>query len=267
MLPIRYVPDSQYAAGTLQSKAVSFVVPGVPSSTEAFLITPSRLKPLRQKRVTGGMRISLENFGLTSAIVMTQDPLVVGRLTRQLAVQRVRHSRFAHDVALQMATDTETTLSQIAGIGALALNNNHLLSRARQSLGECQQRFHLGEYELATKHATEVMRWLNQVRRATWEQASGRFRWPVASPVLMHFSTLPMHWELAHRLAEVDEGANQLAAGDFESLSHMLQHGWEQKVETQSNLHGDVELTPTSTKRATIRYICALGPMTLVRGI
>lgn len=248
VLPIRYVPDSQYAAGTLHAKAVSFVVPGVPSSTEAFLITPSRLKPLRQKRVTGGMRISLEHFGLTSAIVMTQDPLVVGRLTRQLAVQRVRHSRFAHDVALQMATDTETTVSQLAGFGALALNNNHLLSRARQSLGECQRRFHLGEYELATKHATEVMNWLNQVRRGTWEQASGRFRWPVASPVLMHFSTLPMHWELAHRLAEVGEEANQLAAGDFESLPHMLQHGWEQKVETQANLHGDVELTPHEHK-------------------
>ena len=248
VLPIRYVPDSQYTAGALDGKTVSFIVPGVPSSSEALLVTSSRLKPLRQKRVTGGMRISLEDFDLASAIVMTQDPLVVGRLTRQLAAQSVRRSRFAHDVATQTATTAEATLAQLSGAGAAAPNGNTLLSLARQSLGQCQQRFRAGEYELATEYAEHVMRRLSQVRRATWEQASGQFRWPVASPVLMHFSTLPMHWELARRLASVSEGTNELAAGDFESLTHMLQHGWEQEIETQPNLQGDVELTPHECK-------------------
>lgn len=248
VLPIRYVPHSQFAAGASNTQTISFVIPGVPDSSEPFLITSSRLKPLRRKRVAGGMRVTLNDFSLTSAIVMTQDPLVIRQLTRQLAEQRVRRSRFAHDIATHLSTTTESTILQLAGPGAKAPSVDATLNSARSTLAQCQQLFQSGDYKASTEYANQAILQLSQVRRATWEQASGRFRWPVASPLLMHFQTLPLHWEMTQRVAMAGEGDNLLAAGDFESLSHMIQNGWQQEITSVATVYGDIELSPQTKK-------------------
>ncbi len=67
---------------------LSFVVPGISEAIDVYQITPGGLRPPhKRQRVTGGVRITLDEFSMTDMIVLTQDPLVgstLGERIRQI---------------------------------------------------------------------------------------------------------------------------------------------------------------------------------------
>ena len=248
LLLIRNAPGFQYCVGAPTTQTLTLVVPGVNSSNEAYRITSSKLVRLRQKRVAGGLRIALENFHLVDAVVLTQNPLVIQKLTHQLAANRTRISQLQHDLAIAAATDTAATAARIAAHGGSPPRVDLWLRQARESLQQCQQQLSSRNFEAANRHATEVIQLTGLVRRAHWEQAAGRFRAPVASPALVHFDTLPMHFDIEQRLQTSTPGTNLLPAGNFENLNHMVDRGWSQHRVDQDSVRSDVELTPHDQK-------------------
>ena len=248
LLPLRMLHGSQYCVGAPAIEKLSFVVPGVPSSHEAYHITSSKLEPLRHRRVTGGRQIVLNNFRLVDAIVLTQDPLVVQRLSRQLSVNQKRISQLNHDLASTIFHGTDTTISLIAARGGTPPRGDTWMREARNSLVQCQQLFRTHSYHDANQQAIKTIGLLGQVRRAYWDLAAGRFRWPTASPALVDFDTLPFHWNLSQQLQRFVAGPNMLPSGNFESLNHMLDQGWDHLRVEQPGIRTDVELTPNDRK-------------------
>ncbi|HWB01325.1 MAG TPA: hypothetical protein VG713_22700, partial [Pirellulales bacterium] len=76
LLPIWSGAGTQFVASQWAGNNLSFIVPGVSEATDAYEVTASALQPpFRRQRVTGGIRVTLDECGVTDMIVLTQDPL------------------------------------------------------------------------------------------------------------------------------------------------------------------------------------------------
>jgi len=165
-----------------------------------------------------------------------------------LAANETRISQLRHDLAIAAATDTAVTASQIAVHGGHPPRSELWLQQAHTALQHCRQHFSSRNYEAANRHAEDVIQLTGRVRRAHWEQSAGRYLAPVASPALVHFNTLPIHFDIVERLRTSTTGANLLPAGNFENLNHMVDRGWSQHRVDQDGVRSDVELTPHDRK-------------------
>ena len=245
LLPIRYADGAQYSAGSKTNKKLRFVVPGIPSSNEAYLVTSSKLVPLSQKRVTGGTLIVLDDFHLAAAIVLTQDPLVFQRLTAQLSEQQSRATRQLHDLAQAELAHIATTISQSED---MPLQAQQWFNQAQSATQHAQQQLVSGNLRASDEKSMRALQLNGLTRRAMWEKVAGRFQWPVASPWLVSFDGLRLHWSYSSRFQGLQAGSNLLPGGHFENLNHMLDHGWQQNATEQSTIRSDVELTPQDRK-------------------
>src|SRR4029077_9455545 len=84
VLAIRCPKWSQYVAAP-QDAGATLIVPGVPDAHNVYELTPAGLRPLPHKRVAGGVSVNLEDFLLTSAVLITPDPVVVNAMTHRTA--------------------------------------------------------------------------------------------------------------------------------------------------------------------------------------
>ena len=76
MLPIRWEVHGQFIPHQTSATGLAFIVPGVPESHGIYELTPTGIRQMKHKRVTGGESLELSEFGLSSIIVMTQDDTV-----------------------------------------------------------------------------------------------------------------------------------------------------------------------------------------------
>jgi hypothetical protein len=75
-------------AGSPLAPGLTFVDQGAASGLEAYEITPSGLRPLRRKRVAGGVAVTLDAQPAFALVVLTQQPIVINYLARRLASGR-----------------------------------------------------------------------------------------------------------------------------------------------------------------------------------
>lgn len=242
LLVTRHVPAQQYVAAAADTKPISLVVPGVPISDKAYLVTLSGLRVLSTSRGSGGIRVQLDEPGVATAIVITQDPLVIHHFNRVLAEAKLEIGRLRYEVAARELTQATDVDRELAAAG-------HPLPAAAPWLREAQTyldqaRRGLETMDQRTLHAAadRSEQTLAKVRRGHWEQTAGAFPSPAASPCVAQFGLLPLHWEFAQRLRRNHWGTNSLAAGEMESLNQLLSAGWKQHRGMSEALQGDVAL-------------------------
>jgi hypothetical protein len=116
VLMIRRTADQQYVAGPLHDTKISLEVPGVPETDEIYQLGESGLKRISRPRGTGA-RIQLEAPRGISLVVLTQDPLVINFLARQIHDTRRRRDEILGEIAAQLYTavvDTHQRLLESA---------------------------------------------------------------------------------------------------------------------------------------------------------
>lgn len=248
LLPIRSGPGSQFCLGREPTGAVTFIVPGVPASNEAFQLVSGRLHPVRHQRVAGGIRVTLDDNHALSPVVLTQDPLVIHQLSKQLATTQQDAAQLQLKIARAEFDAVTTAITTIISSGQQVAAATEPLKQARARLVQSEQVILTGDYQTAGQLSHQVLQTVAAVRRAYWEDATGDYRDPVASPLLVSFSGLPIHWKLFNRLRNTKPGPSMLAGGDFENLNHMQQNGWRHfRVESPS-WESQVELSADAPK-------------------
>ncbi len=80
VLAIRNPQNSQFLAAP-QEAGTALVVPGVSETQSAYELTVAGLRKLQSKRVAGGMSIALDDFLLTSTVLITSNPTVITAMT------------------------------------------------------------------------------------------------------------------------------------------------------------------------------------------
>lgn len=237
----------QYVAGDTPVKTVAFRDSYGSSTESAYLIAPSGLVSLPNTRSIAGTQIQIENCPSIAAVVLTQDPLVINQLTRS-------YERVGQQSILQL--HTELTQHWLA---IMQLINNQMGRMGRSSapvsgaLNEAVNAFRMAQNlidgnspqaALAFIHRTDER--LALMRRELISDPLGKFQSKISSPFVVHCSLIPLHWELANRLANAEWNPNGLAGGDFENLPHMTSSGWQNQRLDNDMLTTTVELSETS---------------------
>ena len=248
LVPIWLAPGAQFVSGQSAANDVSFVVPGVPESNNAYLLIPGALKRLRSERVTGGTRVTLDEFGLTSLVLFTQDALVISRVSQRAAQIRRRAAQLQRDLAVARLQAVEQVLRRWSAGTAGRPQAAGRLALAREGIQWADRFLASPDYPNAYQHAQRAMRPLRILEREYWEAAVGLLPSAVSSPAAVSFATLPWHWELMHQMGRSQPGPNALAGGEFEDPGMTLQAGWQHFHHPAPGIHAEAELAARAAR-------------------
>jgi hypothetical protein len=238
----RYTPGQQHVVGPPERDRSALVVPGALSSAHAYRLTVLGLDPLTHKRVTGGTHLAIENAGICSLIVLTQDPLVLGRITRDLGALEGQHAQLHYDITARRQTATASVLSHLPGNAFAPAGQT--MQRATANLQQARRLLAANDRRGAQQATLLAEQQLAAVERGHWEVAAGAFTQPVASAFCTQFQTLPLHYQLAEKLRGASFSPNVLAGGDMEQLDALVQAGWRHQRDPNVPIEAAVELSP-----------------------
>jgi hypothetical protein len=238
----RYEKGQQWSLGPAQQQRVSLVIPGTPASVHAYRLSTLGMEPITHRRVTGGTQIALEAAGVCSLVVLTQDPLVLGRMAKDLAALETQQSRLHYDITARKLEEMGMVL------GRLPLNAHPQTAQnmqlASSNLERALRLLSANDRRSAERFITEADTQMSAVQRGQWEAATRAFASPVDSPLCTNFAMLPVHYELAERLRGAQWSQNLLAGGEMESLDALVQTGWRHQRDPSVPLESVVELAP-----------------------
>jgi len=230
LVPLWLPPNAQYVTGlpAAKDKEITFIVPGVPETYSAYLMSPGRLERMRPKRVTGGLSITLDQFNLGSLVLLTNnDPNTLREATR--VVERTGHRRAELLRALAEARlqQVNAVSSQSAGRIPPVHEAPAWLSAAEKNLRQSTAYLAANDDATAYGCAERAMRPLRLLEHVLWKKSTDLLDSPVSSPAAVLFSTLPDHWSLVTRIAASRPGENLLPGGDFEDSEQFFRGGWQ----------------------------------------
>lgn len=242
--PLWLDAQAQYVAGQSSGETVSFVVPGVPDWT-AYLLLPGSLEPIRYKRVTGGVRVTIDEFGPTSLVVLTQDPLILQRLSRATAESGRRMAELQRMLAKERL-DRVRELYPRTGVER---------EQAGEWIRASQLQLQWSEGFFATNVTAEAFlaavraeRPVRLLEREVWREVARALDDPISIPTAVRFDTLPLHRAYAPRVMAEVGGMNRLPAGDFEDPALVPRVGWQHVVLPVEGVVGRAELASASAR-------------------
>jgi hypothetical protein len=210
---------------------------------QAYRITPAGLEPLRAVSLGSAGGWSLPQPGLVSLVALTDDPVVVGQLNRQCAQWSREMSGLCQQLAQSTHDETRDIVAALAAHAVSAASADRALKQVESLLQRSQQLLSGGDLVGAQRLMQPAEQQLRQLRYTLWQQTVVDFPSAMSSPLCWGLPTLRGHWDLARRLQGVNWGPNELAAGEFEDLAHLLETGWVQDRSAARGIESKVELS------------------------
>ena len=241
LVPVWWSSRLQSPTSTQLDGPVSFVVPGVAESSEAFLISLTGLQRVPHQRVTGGIHVALEELPFDSLIMLSDDPRAISQVTRYLrriAPRAAKIRRQLAELRLQEAIRLQARTQPVPPTNDQAQTT---LQRAKNELAACDRFLAVANFELAYQRATAVQQTLDPRESEVREQlGAGPHRVPP------HHGPLPLpdKLKLQKTIARTPLTANLLAGGGFESLASLLETGWRHQQLPLEDITTDVRLSP-----------------------
>lgn len=235
----------QYWAGDVPIKTVTINDSSSNFTDRAWQISDTKLKLLPTTRELGGTKIEIPDCPFITAVVLTQDPIVVNQLTESYdrigkqSIQQMRSALTQQWIAIMQLID-----KQIAKMGRRSPSVGGSINEAVTAYRVASEMINKQSPDLATQYLDRTDERLSFSRRETAIGPLGLFQSKTSTPFVAHASLIPLHWQLTNRLKESGPwNPNGLAAGDFESLEHMKLSGWENHRVDLSMATTRVELT------------------------
>ena len=243
-IPVWASADAQYATAQATAASLALVVPGAPESSNAYWLAPGGIQPLRHKRATGGIRVTIEPFVLGGFVLLGHDPLVIDSVSRRAVAVGPRAAQLQRALAVARYNHLLAASDQLNRYAEVQQKILSSLQAARDSLRQCDARVAAGDYTTAYTLAQQAAGFLRAVERYCWEKAVEGLPTPASSPATTSFAALGWHWRLAQRTANLRLGANMLAGGDFEDFQLMVTNGWQHMQFPLPEVKSDAQLAP-----------------------
>ena len=231
VLPIWMGTGAQFVPGQSAAAEVNFIVPQVPIGSHVWEVSPGQVRSLSGswERVLGGVRVSVREFSLTAAIVLTTDLSPTGPIVRFQEMQRQLGplaAQWSHDLAREEYAKVEKIEMELEQYDQRPADAHELLEKAKSYLEACEKLKADGNASERYAEAQRALRPLRILMRSQWERAVRQMDSPVSSPYALSFYTLPRHWKFMQRLKETKPAANLLTDGDFELAPERVPQGW-----------------------------------------
>lgn len=226
VLPIWLGKGGQFVPGQAAFGKVSIKVPQVPQSMQAWEVNPADVRSLRAEREVGGTKITLTDFGLTSAIVFTADTKAIVRFQEQARSRRQLAAQWSYDLALYEFEKVRKVQEQLVQLGQTVPDAAHLTQDAENRLRSAKQLWDTRVFAESYRESQRAMRPVRILMRAQWDKATKSLDTPVASPYAVNFFSLPRHWQFMEQVGRSVPSTNVLPGGDFEIISQRTQDAW-----------------------------------------
>jgi hypothetical protein len=224
--------------------ALTVLVPGVPEAHQAWEVAPGGLRPLAQRRDTGGMRVTLDDFGSHALILISGEPAATAHVQarlRETLPDQVASARTAAAVAL--ATDARL----LERLPPRALGNlpvAEMLGAARRMAVEAEAVV-AADSAAATAMYRRAAAIAGQFERLAWERGvlgTGSIVRLTASPLAVSDATLAEQWRFTEAVATAVPAAELLAGGGMEHVEELAASGWRHFVQPRPDIRSGVEI-------------------------
>lgn len=225
-----------------EAEPVTLLVPGIPEAHQTWEVTPGGLRPLKSRRVTGGVTVVLESFRSHALVLVSGDPAVTAHVQerlRELAPVTIASAR--SQAALVLARGAHL-LGRLPPTALGNLPAASMLAAAQRDAAE-------GEALLASDPATAITKLQRaiaigcQVERLAWERGVLATGSMVASPLSTSDATLAEHWQFIEALAATAPGADLVPGGEMERLEDLAGTGWRNFAISDPLIRTSVEIS------------------------
>jgi hypothetical protein len=225
LIPTYVQPFAQFACRPAAG-GNTLIIPGVPDSTDAFLLNPLGLTPISRQRISGGLQIHLTADNADSLLLLTEDPLVATHVNRTVAAHRQRVVDLEQELADQLLHEFETKASRTMLGKAERVK---AWEAARSSLSQSRQLSNARDLNSAYLFGQRARRELNRLQADVWRDAVAKWPTPLLQPTGAAFGLVTIPTNVTADLALTRRwGPNRLRGGDCENLSYMVDAGWRQ---------------------------------------
>lgn len=220
---------------------LTLLVPGVPEAHQAWEVSPGGLRPVRQKRVTGGVSLVLDSFRSSGLLLLSGDPAVTAHVQERVRELTPIALASARSVAGLVLADGAELLGRLPPSALGHLPAAAMLSEAQRAAAE-------GEGLAATDMAAAIAKIeraaaiCGQFERLTWERGVVAIGSMVAGPLATSDATLAEHWRFVEALGSVQAGANLLPGGGMERIDELSGSGWRHFAVNQPDIRTAVEI-------------------------
>jgi hypothetical protein len=230
VLPMWLGQGAQFVPGQSAAKKLDIIVPQVPQGTQAWEVTPGEVRSLKASRDYGGVKVTVPEFDLTTALVFTPDTNLIVRFQEHCRAIRQLAAQWTYEQADQEFRKVEMIQQQLAQSGEAIPQATDLLMQAQKKLEASRLHWDTHLFSEAYRDAQRALRPLRILMRAQWERAVKGLDSPVAVPHAVSYYTLPAFWSMAQEIRQTTPGANVLPGGDFEDQPGQAQHWMPVKV-------------------------------------
>ncbi len=245
LVPIWWSDDLTSVNAPPPAGPLSFVVPGVAESSDAYLLTLGGPQRLRHQRVTGGVRITLDRLPADGLVMLTDDPGAFSQVSSYLRRCAPRATQLRRNLA---AAHWQTCASAYPTIPCESISQDELqasLAAAKRSLEACDQYAATRNYELAYQQADAVEQTLATSDFLLWQETTAG-QSVAENPLVLSIATLAPLVRVNGLLSRSSGGENRLPLGSFEDLPALLAAGWRHQQLPIEGIETAVRLSPTA---------------------
>ncbi|MDB5340648.1 MAG: hypothetical protein JWN70_6267 [Planctomycetaceae bacterium] len=223
--------DSQFVPGRMAANDVQIVVPGVKETAKFWEVTTTEIRPLVSDRnaVPGGTLIRLQQFELTTAIVISSDLSLGADLRRRMREIQAESATCVVQLARAKLKRVEGVVTELQSLGRAQPDVDRMLKKARQLAETGAKDLERKDFVAARKNGDYALQMLRVLQRAHWDDAVATSTHPISSPHTICFQTLPDHWRMQARIQadRTRSTENLLHSGDFEDEDTFRTAGWQ----------------------------------------
>jgi len=225
-----------------ESAPVTLLMNGIPEAHQAWEVTPGGLRPLRHRRVTGGVSLVLDPFRASALVLVTGDPAVAAHVQERLRERAAATLAATRDRAALVVADATDLLARFPPLALGRLPAAAMVNAAREDTL-------LADSLAATDPATAIARYeraaaiAGQVERLVWEKGVVATGSLVAGPLATSDATLVEHWRFVEALAATSPREELLAGGGMERIEDLAGNGWRHFALKQAVIRTSVEVS------------------------
>ena len=222
------------------AQPLTLLVPGVPEAHQAWEVSPGGLRPLRQKRVTGGISLTLESFRAHSLVLLSGDPAVTAHIQERIRGLVPLELASARTLAAGVLADDASLLGRLPPTALGNLPVAAMLAEAQRDVQQAEAS--LADPAVAIEGLRRAAAIGGQVERLAWERGVLATGSMVASPLSTSDATLAEHWRFIDALSTTSPTTELLAGGGMERIEDLAAAGWRHFALEQQSLRSAVEI-------------------------
>ena len=222
------------------AQPLTLLVPGVPEAHQAWEVSPGGLRPLRHKRVTGGISLTLESFRAHSLVLLSGDPAVTAHVQERVRGLIPLEMASARALADGVLADDASLLGRLPASALGNLPVAAMLAEAQQDVRQAEAA--VADPAVAIEGLRRAAAIGGQVERLAWERGVLATGSMVASPLSTSDATLAEHWRFIDALSSTAPTTELLVGGGMERIEDLAGAGWRHFALEQQALRTAVEI-------------------------